>query len=160
MTLSLLLPRLTDQVLKEHIESLPAKRKKAHWRASRHALCLKSKRHMSGAVQSQSSGGGIQAAAAGGVQWGDGNTAVGAMTGPAAAAGLSRASVSSTRTLRSFDMNSTEDSGMSIVLMYMYGCCNTRLYIPGIYNAIVILQCLRVQKGKAKVLLFLESILH
>ena len=47
-------------------------------------------------MQRQSSGGGIQAAA-GGVG-GDGNTAVGAMTGPAAAAGLSRASVSSTRT--------------------------------------------------------------
>ena len=121
MSLSLLL--LTDQVLKEHIESLPAKRKKAHRRASRHTLRLKSKRRTSGAVQSQSSGGGIQAAA-GGVG-GDGNTAVGVMTGPAAAAGLSRASVSSTRTLRSFDMNSTEDSGMLIILMYMYGCWNT-----------------------------------
>ena len=121
MALSLLL--LTDQVLKEHIESLPAKRKKAHWRASRHALRLKSKRRTSGAVQSQSSSGGIQAAA-GGVG-GDGNTAVGAMTGPAAAAGLSRASVSSTRTLRSFDMNSTEDSGMSVVL---YGCWNIQCY--------------------------------
>ena len=41
----------------------------------------------------------------------DGSTGVAAgvaMTGPAAA-GLSRASVSSTRTLRSFDINSNED---------------------------------------------------
>ena len=103
-----------DQVLKEHIESLPAKRKKAHRRASRHALRLKSKRRPSGAVQSQSSGAvGIQAAAGQGVGE-DGSTgaAAVAMTGPApAAAGLSRASISSTRSLRSFDMNSTEDSG-------------------------------------------------
>ena len=103
-----------DQVLKEHIESLPAKRKKAHRRASRHALRLKSKRRPSGAVQSQSSGAvGIQAAAGQGVGE-DGSTgaAAVAMTGPApAAAGLSRTSISSTRSLRSFDMNSTEDSG-------------------------------------------------
>ena len=104
-----------DQVLKEHIESLPAKRKKAHRRASHHALRLKSKRRPSGAVQSQSSGAvGIQAAAGQGVGE-DGSTGAAAwvaMTGPApAAAGLSRASISSTKSLRSFYVNSTEDSG-------------------------------------------------
>ena len=105
-----------DQVLKEHIKSLPAKRKKAHRRASHHALRLKSKHCPSGAVQSQSSGAaGIQAAAGQGVGE-DGSTGAAgvAMTGPAAAAalaGLSRASLSSTRSLRSFDMNTTEDGG-------------------------------------------------
>ena len=118
-----------DQVLKEHIESLPAKRKKAHRRASRHALHLKSKRRPLGAVQSQSSsGGGIQAGGASGGVGEDGGTGVAggvAMTGPAAA-GLSRASVSSTRTLRSFDIGSNDDSGRWSpnynVMYFLYVC--------------------------------------
>ena len=108
--------------MKEHIESLPAKRKKAHRRASRHALRLKSKRRPSGAVQSQSSGVGIQSTAGGVGEDGSTGAAAVAMTGPVSATGLSRASVSSVRTLRSFDMNSTEDSGRWSfgIQMYMY----------------------------------------
>jgi hypothetical protein len=132
-----------DQVLKEHIESLPAKRKKAHRRASRHALRLKSKRRPSGAVQSQSSGAGIQAAAGSVGEDGSTGAAAVAMTGPAAAAaGLSRASISSTRSIKSFDMNSTEDGGgwsfsmvsFMLLLCLQDACC------------LVMLQCLKMVK--------------
>ena len=83
-------------MLKEHIESLPAKRKKAHKRASCHALRLKSKRRPS---QSRPAVAPVQSPVGG-----DGSTA---MTG-----GLSRGSVSSTRTIRSFDMNTPVDNSI------------------------------------------------
>ena len=77
-----------DQVLKEHIDSLPAKRKKAHRRASRHALRLKSKRRSSVPPPS-----------------------VPTTTDVTPLPGVSRGSVSSLKIARSFDMGTETESG-------------------------------------------------
>ena len=89
-----------DQVLKEHINSLPAKRKKAHRRASRHALRHKHKRQPSLTQPN------IQTASG----------EVGSVTG------ISRGSVSSVKTLRSVDMTPDPDTGK---YMYMHVILST-----------------------------------
>ena len=78
----------TDQVLKEHIDSLPAKRKKAHRRASRHALRLKSKRRPSLPPPT-----------------------VPIVAEMSPLTGVSRGSVSSMKTARSVDMTPDADTG-------------------------------------------------
>lgn len=106
----------TDQVLKEHIDSLPAKRKKAHRRASRHTSRLKSKRRPSLPPPS------IQSAAE-----------VHPLTS------VSRGSVSSTRTARSVDMTADADSGKSMGVPLQY--ISTHIHVYAVYIHIIIVYC-------------------